>query len=51
MSTIFKTELDDKKLEELFHSEEKCYEFLAELKWSNGFNIPVFHLWVPTWQI
>jgi two-component system, sensor histidine kinase LadS len=37
MSTIFKTELDDKKLEELFHSEEKCYEFLAELKWSNGF--------------
>jgi hypothetical protein len=37
MSTIFKSELDDKKLEELFHSEEKCYEFLAELKWSDGF--------------
>ena len=37
MSTIFKAELDDKKLEELFNSEEKCYEFLAELKWSEGF--------------
>ena len=37
MSSIFKAELDDKKLEELFNSEEKCYEFLAELKWSNGF--------------
>jgi hypothetical protein len=38
MSTIFKTELDDNKLEELFTSDEKCYEFLAELKWSDGFN-------------
>jgi len=37
MSAIFKAELDDKKLHELFNSEEKCYEFLAELKWSNGF--------------
>jgi hypothetical protein len=37
MSAIFKAELDDKKLEELFDSEEKCYEFLADLKWSNGF--------------
>jgi hypothetical protein len=37
MSAIFKTELDDKKLEELFISDEKCYEFLAELKWSEGF--------------
>ena len=37
MSAIFKAELDDKKLEELFNSEEKCYEFLADLKWSNGF--------------
>ena len=37
MSAIFKTELDDKKIEELFTSDEKCYEFLAELKWSNGF--------------
>ena len=37
MSVIFKGELDDNKLEELFNSEEKCYEFLAELKWSEGY--------------
>jgi hypothetical protein len=37
MSAIFKAEMDDKKLEELFNSEDKCYEFLADLKWSNGF--------------
>jgi hypothetical protein len=37
MSTIFKKELDADKLEELFTSDEKCYEFLAELKWSDGF--------------
>jgi two-component system, sensor histidine kinase LadS len=37
MSSIFKAEIDDKKLEELFTSEDKCYEFLAELKWSKGF--------------
>ncbi len=37
MSAIFKAELDDKRLEELFQSEEKCYEFLAELKWSDGY--------------
>jgi hypothetical protein len=37
MSVIFKAELDDKRLEELFNSDEKCYEFLAELKWSEGF--------------
>ena len=37
MSSLFKTELDEKRLEELFESDEKCYEFLAELKWSNGF--------------
>ena len=37
MSAIFKAELEDKKLEELFNSEDKCYEFLADLKWSNGF--------------
>jgi hypothetical protein len=37
MSVIFKSELDDSKLEELFNSEDKCYEFLADLKWSKGF--------------
>jgi hypothetical protein len=37
MSTIFKRELSDEQLKKLFASDEKCYEFLAELKWSNGF--------------
>jgi hypothetical protein len=37
MSRVFTTELDGTTLEELFKSEERCYEFLAELKWSNGF--------------
>jgi hypothetical protein len=38
MTSIFKAELDDKRLEELFHNEEKCYEFLAELKWNDGYS-------------
>jgi hypothetical protein len=37
MSAIFKKELNAKQLEELFHSDEKCFEFLADLKWSEGF--------------
>ncbi len=37
MSKIFKEDVDDKKLEELFSSDEKCLEFLADLKWSEGF--------------
>jgi len=37
MSAIFNKELTREKLEELFSSDEKCFEFLAELKWSNGF--------------
>jgi Transposase zinc-ribbon domain len=37
MSSIFKNELNDKQLEELFDSDEKCLEFLADLKWSEGF--------------
>jgi hypothetical protein len=37
MSAIFKTDLDEKRLQELFGSDEKCYEFLAEIKWSDGF--------------
>ena len=37
MTLIFKKELDSKQLEELFQSDEKCYEFLADLKWSDGF--------------
>lgn len=37
MSVIFKKELNKKQLDELFHSDEKCFEFLADLKWSDGF--------------
>lgn len=37
MGAIFNKELSQKQLDELFHSDEKCLEFLAELKWSNGF--------------
>jgi hypothetical protein len=37
MTAIFKKELSSKQLDELFCSDEKCYEFLAELKWSDGF--------------
>lgn len=37
MSRIFKKELTHAQLEGLFNSDEKCYEFLAELKWEKGF--------------
>jgi hypothetical protein len=37
MTAIFKKELSSGQLDELFGSDEKCYEFLAELKWSEGF--------------
>jgi hypothetical protein len=37
MSAIFKNDLNEKQLEELFQSDEKCFEFLADLKWSEGF--------------
>jgi len=37
MSTIFRKELSQEALEELFNCDEKCLEFLAELKWSDGF--------------
>ena len=37
MSAIFKKELSDEQLNELFQSDEKCFEFLADLKWSKGF--------------
>ncbi|MBK7133553.1 MAG: transposase [Bacteroidales bacterium] len=37
MGKIFKTDLNEKQLEELFSSDEKCYEFLAEVKWGDGF--------------
>jgi hypothetical protein len=37
MGSIFNQELTEMQLNELFHSDEKCYEFLAGLKWNNGF--------------
>jgi hypothetical protein len=37
MSTIFKNELSPDQLKELFQSDEKCLEFLADLKWRDGF--------------
>jgi len=37
MSSIFKKELSQEQLKELFASDLKCLEFLAELKWKDGF--------------
>ena len=37
MSAIFKKELSVEQLNKLFQSDEKCFEFLADLKWSRGF--------------
>jgi hypothetical protein len=37
MKYIFKGELTEEQLNALFTSDEKCFEFLADLKWENGF--------------
>jgi hypothetical protein len=37
MSSIFKKELSKKELDELFNSDEKCFKFLSDLKWNDGF--------------
>jgi two-component system, sensor histidine kinase LadS len=37
MGRIFEKELSEKRLAEMFQDDEKCYEFLAELKWGEGF--------------
>jgi Transposase zinc-ribbon domain len=37
MSIIFNKELDPDHLKELFQSDEKCLEFLAEAKWGENF--------------
>jgi hypothetical protein len=34
---IFKKDISRKQLDELFTSNEKCLEFLSELKWKDGF--------------
>lgn len=37
MSKIFNEGLSQEQLDEMFNNDEKCLEFLANLKWSNGF--------------
>lgn len=37
MSKLFNDHLSPEQLEEMFHNDEKCLEFLAEIKWANGF--------------
>jgi hypothetical protein len=37
MSAIFNEGLSPEQLEAMFHDDEKCLEFLAKLKWENGF--------------
>jgi len=37
MSRIFNDGLNPETLEEMFNSDEKCLEFLANLKWGGGF--------------
>jgi hypothetical protein len=37
MGKIFNNNLSQEQLEEMFQSDEKCLEFLAELKWANGY--------------
>jgi hypothetical protein len=37
MSKIFNESLSQEQLNVMFQSDEKCLEFLSDLKWSNGF--------------
>jgi len=37
MSEIFSNSLSPEQLEEMVRSDDKCLEFLAGIKWSNGF--------------
>jgi hypothetical protein len=37
MNFIFKDDLTKEQLEELFQSDDKCLEFIAGLKWEDGF--------------
>ncbi len=37
MSKIFNDKLSQDQLEEMFRSDEKCLEFLANIKWANGY--------------
>jgi hypothetical protein len=37
MSEIFSDSLSPEQLDEMFRSDEKCLEFLAQIKWADGF--------------
>jgi len=37
MSEIFNESLSPEQLDQMFQSDEKCLEFLAQIKWANGF--------------
>jgi hypothetical protein len=37
MAKIFNEGLSPEQLEEMFQNDEKCFEFLANLKWAEGF--------------
>ena len=37
MSEIFSNSLSPEQLEEMFGNDDKCLEFLAGIKWANGF--------------
>ena len=37
MSEIFSDSLSPQQLDEMFRSDEKCLEFLAQIKWADGF--------------
>ena len=37
MGLIFNKDISEEAVEELFVSDEKCLEFLADLKWADGF--------------
>ncbi|HAH25158.1 MAG TPA: hypothetical protein DCL77_15605 [Prolixibacteraceae bacterium] len=37
MGELFKEGLNAEQLEEMFNNDEKCLEFLADLKWADGF--------------
>jgi len=37
MESVFSNDLSAEQLEELFKSDEKCLEFLADIKWGGGF--------------
>jgi uncharacterized protein YnzC (UPF0291/DUF896 family) len=37
MKPLFNKEISEAQLDELFNNDDKCFEFLADLKWEDGF--------------